>query len=1007
MKALNFQLLVDGTDLTDYVVSSERNHSMCNPLATLDITLAPDLPIAVSPYQEIVFYEDGDKVFTGYSQEDIAARLPVEVSMRCNDILIRAQDSWFTGPLVADGESAVAWIKNFLNRAGIRKISVEVSENYSIYPGYGWEYSTCWAAITTCMQQSPYQVFADREGVVHIKQTKRGAADYTINEYVGYDRVTNDSWIRNRAVVYGNGFVTDKQEASVYLLPGEVRAAIVATGQIHWASTADAIASNMLSEFREPLDIKIIELEGNPDYEVTQIVDFTDPETGYHKSDCMITGVSTVMNAEDGYITEITLDEKCVSFWGWDVEPPPPLPKIYTGMNDSGVYRSDWDSFVPSVNWGTYNDGLSGSALTVYDIKISSFNTLWITTAGGVYKRPKDTDTWQRVALPEPEVGMGEPDVSTILCSKCWICDALHENTVYVLAHKASENKVWLYKTINDGLAWIWLELSEEDVTWAALPDFWAGNDPRVTKFRNGNLYSGGYAWPQANVRRYDGANWHDLIAGNRPTSFYDMVISSGDILYATGSFKLFNPGGTPPRVGYWNGVTWQALGNPAANTNFQLYAVALYGTNVIVGGLENTTIEGVPIDCLAIWNGANWAEFAGGASGGIVYSIAVHDTFVYVADITTVGLNTSPLSVNEIACWDGNIWSDMLGGVTGGVINSMVIGPKGELYVAGSFTQAGNVPVNYIAKWYNGNWHALGDGLPSTFDRSTMTVKSNGHLYIGCEGYVRVWDGTGWEVLPGNITDWAADDNFHVVLDEDNDLIYASGDINRVDGNPFVGYHLVGTTTYLPLHIPDKGRTHLLDADADDGEFIYAAALSNANHPVILRIGSDLDEDENPRISYRQGVGTWGGVTADLYIPGAIWIHGDFGPYKIRLSENYGYYPYEDKTDAGWGGGEVVRALVPSFSPAADYIAILNVAEEAWKTQDDGATWSKTADLTFPANFGRDLLDGMGVMIGDEGGDADILRYSKRNGVTWTEQSTGIPAGKRMANVLEEIEYV
>jgi hypothetical protein len=440
MTALNFQLTVDGTDLTDYLVSSERGHSMCNPLATLDLVLAPNLPVAIKPYQDVVFYENGTKVFTGYSQETIAARLPIEVSMRCNDVLIRAQDSWFDGPITANGESVDAWIRNFLERAGIKKVVTEVFEGYSVYPGYGWEFSTCWNAITSCMQMCSYQVFADAHGVVHIKQAKRGTADYTINSYVSYDRITNDSWIRNRVVVFGNGFAADKQEVNPHLLPGEVRAAIAATGQIHWESTANAIASKMINEFREPLDIKVIELEGNPDYKITQIVDFTDPETGYHKSDCMITGVNTIMNAEDGYITELTLDEKCVAFWGWDSEPIPPPPHLYTGMSDSGVYRAEWEYTLP-LAWGAYNNGLSGSALTVYDIKIRNLNnTIWLATNGGLYK--KVADTWVNIPLPVTTEDNAVTPVSLYLSE-------INYGIACVLVIDTN-NTAWIYRTLNN-----------------------------------------------------------------------------------------------------------------------------------------------------------------------------------------------------------------------------------------------------------------------------------------------------------------------------------------------------------------------------------------------------------------------------------------------------------------------------------------------------------------------------------------------------------------------------
>lgn len=91
---------------------------------------------------------------------------------------------------------------------------------------------------------------------------------------------------------------------------------------------------------------------------------------------------------------------------------------------------------------------------------------------------------------------------------------------------------------------------------------------------------------------------------------------------------------------------------------------------NLYAGG-KFTMVGGVELDHIAKWNGANWSPLGSG-----------------------VGSIGTP-SVRAMTFFD-----DGLGG-----------GPT--LYVAGSFTTAGGVVVNGIAKWDGEAWTGLGDACP------------------------------------------------------------------------------------------------------------------------------------------------------------------------------------------------------------------------------------------------------------------------------------------------------
>jgi hypothetical protein len=99
-----------------------------------------------------------------------------------------------------------------------------------------------------------------------------------------------------------------------------------------------------------------------------------------------------------------------------------------------------------------------------------------------------------------------------------------------------------------------------------------------------------------------------------------------------------------------------------AGADNGTVYALVVFGSDLIVGGSFNSVNGGTPASKIAKWNGATWSAFGGGING-TVYDLEV--------------LN-------------------------------------GVLYAAGAFDSAGGVPANKIAKWTGSNWEALGAGTDS-----------------------------------------------------------------------------------------------------------------------------------------------------------------------------------------------------------------------------------------------------------------------------------------------------
>ena len=93
---------------------------------------------------------------------------------------------------------------------------------------------------------------------------------------------------------------------------------------------------------------------------------------------------------------------------------------------------------------------------------------------------------------------------------------------------------------------------------------------------------------------------------------------------------------GNPPKAQV---ITWSALGSPTNGVNFDVYAIAVSGSNVYVGG-QFTQAGGSSANYIAKWNGSSWSALGSGMDG-TVYALAVSGTDVYAGgNFTTAGSN-------------------------------------------------------------------------------------------------------------------------------------------------------------------------------------------------------------------------------------------------------------------------------------------------------------------------------------------------------------------------------
>lgn len=316
------------------------------------------------------------------------------------------------------------------------------------------------------------------------------------------------------------------------------------------------------------------------------------------------------------------------------------------------------------------------------------------------------------------------------------------------------------------------------------------GRVTAVAEAPNGDLYVGGdftkAGGMAANrIARWDGRSWHAL--GDGLNDLPHSIVVDGTDVYVGGKFTTAGAVGTNG-IARWDGNVWSTVGDgtgvvddyfgtPQAG---QINTIVLSADKLYVGG-EFVSIDGVPANNVAQWDGKSWSALGQGmgrldwenkfTAEGEVNALALDGTTLYAGgDFVIAG----DVTANAVAQWDGNSWSALDGGVTridgngnpeSGIVKALAVA-EGTLYVGGWFTQAGATSANHVAAWNGAAWSALGVGVkPEQFFSEppvfALTVSDDG-LYVGGRfinagnqaiGLLARWDGANWSAVGEGIS--------------------------------------------------------------------------------------------------------------------------------------------------------------------------------------------------------------------------------------------------------------
>ncbi|MBI4931198.1 MAG: T9SS type A sorting domain-containing protein [Bacteroidetes bacterium] len=322
----------------------------------------------------------------------------------------------------------------------------------------------------------------------------------------------------------------------------------------------------------------------------------------------------------------------------------------------------------------------------------------------------------------------------------------------------------------------------------------YAGVSVECLKEINGDLYVGGGFATQY------GAKGNGIAKYNSSTEVWDSVgCGLGEVLsiesyngeiYAGGSFAYYlqpptcnnwPPDSSSAGLAKWNGSYWGPVDTAMWGSSPDMgiiYAIN-FKNDLYMGG---SLFSGSYMN-MARYNGSTWDNMLGGIGGFGVLAMTVYKGDLIVAgSFTQAGLGGGNwMSANYIARWDGVKWDSLGSNGVNNQISSLTIDTVNDvLYAGGIFTMAGGIPAKQVAKWDGIQWSAL-PPLPAWSLANVHALKMfKGKLYASVTAFpsdtaLLCFDGINWQIIYGPRETITA-------MEVYNGNLYVGGSFDKID---------------------------------------------------------------------------------------------------------------------------------------------------------------------------------------------------------------------------------
>ena len=212
--------------------------------------------------------------------------------------------------------------------------------------------------------------------------------------------------------------------------------------------------------------------------------------------------------------------------------------------------------------------------------------------------------------------------------------------------------------------------------------------------------------------------------------------ISPEGTIFIGGYFDAAGGSTNCKNIAYYNGSNWAPL---STGLNGTVRALRFTPDGRLLIGGNFTNADGTNGDYICWWNGSAYKSFTDlGATeiSGFVWSIDINPagTIIIGGQFVNAG---GDINADGIAAWRGNNWGSLeAGGLSGGGVYNVYkvrCASNGDIYASGTFTTAGNLKIDRVARSVGGAWQRMDIDLPNiNVPILAMLEASDGSFYLG-----------------------------------------------------------------------------------------------------------------------------------------------------------------------------------------------------------------------------------------------------------------------------------
>jgi hypothetical protein len=344
----------------------------------------------------------------------------------------------------------------------------------------------------------------------------------------------------------------------------------------------------------------------------------------------------------------------------------------------------------------------------------------------------------------------------------------------------------------------------------------------------NGQLFAGAHYGEDdmyfTHIVRWNGSQWVP-VSGSIYGGVNSLVVYANSLV-AGGNFLAIDEVSCNYILAWDGGMGWLPIGG---NTDSVVYTLAVWNGNLIAGGAF-WWVDGVECIFIAQWNGSTWQSVGGGTNGWVT-CMTTQDGELYAAgDFTQAG----GVNCSHIARWDGSQWNPLSGGLDdrGQSLYHVfaLYSWHGGIFEGGADYIVDGLETNFIARWQDNKWHALGNGLDgyvSVFLADGDTLYASGMAQAGgvvCHGLAQ-WNGQEWSAMGEGLDGGALS-----LVKYNGNILAGSGGSGTIDINQWNGSEwqpFGGSFRYDNMMFPE---TRINTMSVQNGNLIVGGQFNKLN---------------------------------------------------------------------------------------------------------------------------------------------------------------------------------